>query len=243
MAVLVTRPGQDGIELCEAIQAQHTDAIHHPLIQFQSSDDIQSLPSKLHNADIVIAVSQHAVHYTQKILKEQQTTWPESVSYLAIGQKTAYKLGKVTQQKVHYPTISDSEHFLQLPQLQNVSQLSIVILRGNSGRELIFESLSNKNASVEYAEVYQRHPIPFNSEDSIQYWRSRNVDTLILTSSEQLSYLEQSMSKIQKDWLHTLSLLVPSQRIAILARELGYQNIVNTGSAANSDLLNAVSKN
>lgn len=192
---------------------------------------------------ILLSPSANTLFITlKKYSKNSKPSTSASVSYLAIGQKTAYKLGKVTQQKVHYPTISDSEHFLQLPQLQNVSQLSIVILRGNSGRELIFESLSNKNASVEYAEVYQRHPIPFNSEDSIQYWRSRNVDTLILTSSEQLSYLEQSMSKIQKDWLHTLSLLVPSQRIAILARELGYQNIVNTGSAANSDLLNAVSK-
>ncbi|MBD1559330.1 uroporphyrinogen-III synthase [Vibrio sp. S9_S30] len=242
MAVLVTRPGQDGIELCEALQALHTDAIHHPLIQFQPSKNSDALLNQLHHADIIIAVSQHAVHFTHKILKEQKAKWPESVSYLAIGQKTAYKLGKVTQQKVHYPTTSDSEHFLQLPQLQNVSQLSIVILRGSGGRELIFESLSNKKARVVYAEVYQRHPIPFNPENSIQYWRSRNVDTLIVTSSEQLCYLEQSMSTTQKDWLHTLSLLVPSQRIAILAREQGYQTIVNTGSAANSDLLNAVSK-
>lgn len=242
MAVLVTRPGQDGIELCEALTSLHIDAIHHPLIKLQPTQDHQPLLEKLQTADIIIAVSQHAVHYAHQILSQHRLSWPEGKLYLAVGQKTAYKLGKVAQQKVHYPTTSDSEHLLQLPQIQSVSQCSIIILRGNGGRELIYQSLLERDAKVEYIEVYRRSPLPFDPEQVIQHWRSRNIDTLVLTSGEQLQYLDSSLSEMQRNWLQTLSLLVPSQRIATIARELGYKNIVNIGSAANSDLLNAISK-
>lgn len=242
MAVLVTRPGQNGIELCVAMQARNIDAIHHPLIQFEPFENNESLLRKLHTADVIIAVSQHAVYFTQKIVEELQSEWPRNTSYLAIGQKTAYKLGNVTQQKVHYPSASDSEHFVQLPQLQAVDGQSIVILRGDSGRELIFDTLSNRKANVEYAEVYRRTVIPFNADDSVRYWRSRGVESLIVTSGEQLDCLEQPMTKTQQTWLHTLRLLVPSKRIATLATGLGYKNIVNTSGAANSDFLNSVNK-
>ncbi len=74
--------------------------------------------------------------------------------------KTAHYLSKCTQQKVHYPEVSDSEHLLRLPALQNVEQQQVLILRGNGGRELIKDALVRRGAKVHYSETYKRiHPI------------------------------------------------------------------------------------
>ncbi|MCV5388272.1 uroporphyrinogen-III synthase, partial [Escherichia coli] len=104
------------------------------------------LTTHLHQAQIVIAVSRHAVQCAQQILTSNGASWPKQAVDLAVGQKTAHYLSKCTQQKVHYPEVSDSEHLLRLPALQNVEQQQVLILRGNGGRELIKDALVRRGA-------------------------------------------------------------------------------------------------
>ncbi|OLQ93672.1 uroporphyrinogen-III synthase [Vibrio ponticus] len=237
MSVLVTRPGKQGLALCRQLEELGIKAIHHPLITIQAGEQLSSLKQQLPLADIIIAVSQHTVEFTHQALTNANLNWPNTAVYLAVGQKSAQFLSKAVNQKVHYPEVSDSENLLNLPLLQQVSGKRIIILRGNGGRELIYETLRERGAIVEYCEVYKRENLAFHSEIAVPFWQDRQIKQLIITSSGQLSFFIEQIAPQYRDWIFQLVLLVPSERIAIEARRVGFQTVVNTGSASNKDLL------
>ncbi|AUI87294.1 uroporphyrinogen-III synthase [Vibrio azureus] len=241
MAVLVTRPGEQGHELCSLLNHHGVKAIHHPLITINSMPDKVEWLQHLDKANIIIAISQHAVHYAEQILSNHNQSWPQQVIYLAVGQKTAHYLSMCTQQKVHYPhRFSDSEHLLQLTELKHVKKQNVLILRGNGGRELIKDELVKRGAAVHYGETYKRDLIPFDPARCLAMWKVQQVSQIVITSSEQLAYLCDPLTSEQLAWLNQQELYLPSQRVADLARQRGFSQIRCIGSASNQDLLTAL---
>ncbi|WP_070962904.1 uroporphyrinogen-III synthase [Vibrio sonorensis] len=243
MVVLVTRPNVEGHELCMMLNESGIASLHHPLINIEPSSKITGLDRALQRADIVIAVSQHAVSYAHQYLQEHALNWPKTSHYLAVGQKTAQLLSKLSQQKVNYPSQSDSEHLLELDELQNVAHQKIVILRGNSGRELIYQTLDKRMADVSYVETYTRQHLDFNSDSKVIQWQEAKVSHLVVTSSDQLTHFLSQLTSAQIHWIQTLQLYVPSERIARQAKALGFVYITNVGSATNKELLAALRLN
>ncbi|MBW3698539.1 uroporphyrinogen-III synthase [Vibrio sp. T187] len=237
MAVLVTRPGSEGLTLCQQLADAGIPSIHHPLIRIVENQQASELSTKLTNSDIVIAVSQHAVSSAQTILLQQHANWPQDVIYLGVGQKTAHKLSKATQQIVNYPDTSDSEHLLQLNELQDISGKTITILRGNGGRELIRDSLISQGAKVDYCETYHREFIAISSLDTFQHWKDNDITQVVITSQGQLEFLTSSTPPEYLPWLQQQQLFVPSQRIAARALQLGFSHVENTVSASNQILV------
>ncbi|HAS63183.1 MAG TPA: uroporphyrinogen-III synthase [Vibrio sp.] len=242
MTVLVTRPGEQGISLCHQLNQQGIKAINHPLIAIRAGEQLPCLVKSLPKADIIIAVSQHTIEFTHQYLTNANVSWSKTATYLAVGQKSAQFLSKFANQKVHYPERSDSENLLKLPQLKNVSGKHIVILRGNGGRELIYDTLVARGAHVEYCEVYKRENLAFRSEITVPFWQDSQVNQLIITSSGQLNFFIEHIAPPYRDWVLKLALFVPSERIAIEARRVGFHTVVNTGSASNKELLAALAK-
>ncbi|MDV6254041.1 uroporphyrinogen-III synthase [Vibrio sp. EA2] len=240
MAVLVTRPGEQGVRLCSLLESHGISAHHHPLIDIVADLTDTQLSAHLHHAHFIIAVSRHAVQCAQQILSNNGISWPKHAIYLAVGQKTAHNLSKCTQQKVHYPQVSDSEHLLQLPALNNVDQQTVVILRGNGGRELIKDALVRRGAKVHYSETYKREFIPFDPVSCISLWKTLRINQLIVTSGEQLDYLCSQLTTEQLAWLNQQELYIPSQRIADIAIQKGFTQVRCTGSASNQELLAAL---
>lgn len=240
MAVLVTRPGEQGAELCSLLKRHGICAYHHPLIDIVADQTDKHLSDHLNRAQIIIAVSKHAVQCAQKILASNQASWPKQAIYLAVGQKTAHYLSKCAQQKVHYPQVSDSEHLLRLPVLHNVQRQNVLILRGNGGRELIKDALVRRGAKVHYSETYKREFIPFDPVSCISLWKAQQINQIIVTSGEQLDYLCSQLTSEQLTWLNQQELYIPSQRIADIAVQKGFTQVRCTGSASNKELLAAL---
>lgn len=240
MTVLVTRPEAQGIELCQQLEQLGITALHHPLINIEAGPDLPSLLPDIQQCDTIIAVSQHAVLFSDQFLRNQHSNWPDSARYLAVGQKTAHLLSKAAGQSVNYPEVGDSEHLLELAELQSVSGQNIIILRGNGGRELIHQTLSERGAVVKYKEVYQRTDLPFSADRCFHQWQQSGVDTLVITSSHQLTFFMSQLDAPITQWARQLKLLVPSERIASDAKTMGFQYVVVTHSAANPDLVAAL---
>ncbi|MGO1191652.1 uroporphyrinogen-III synthase [Vibrio casei] len=241
MSVLVTRPGKDGEALCTMLQKHNIASLHHPLIQLEQGSGYTELPQDMETSDIIIAVSQHAVHWANHALQYYHADFPQQATYFAIGEKTAHSLTKLTQKEVIFPLISDSEHLLDLPALKSVKNKRILILRGNGGRELIYQTLSQRGARVHYNEIYQRNPISITDPTLWAHWQDAKVTQLVVTSGEQLEYLIQQIPKQYLRWLKQLTLYIPSQRIGQQAEKFGFLHIINTGSAANPILLDYLS--
>ncbi|WP_086981905.1 uroporphyrinogen-III synthase [Vibrio aphrogenes] len=242
MSVLVTRPGKDGEALCHSLQQHNIPSIHHPLIELRQGQDSPQLVSALSQCDLVIAVSQHAVHWAWQELQQHHQPFPSHLRYFAIGEKTAQLLHQFTQQEVLSPQISDSEHLLDLPALKLVKNQRILILRGNGGRELIHHTLQARGAMVEYNEIYRRVPLPINKHNTWEQWKMHGVSHLVITSGEQLAFFMSQVPKSYLSWVTQLTLYVPSQRIYQQAEHFEFSHIINTGSAANPVLLDYLSK-
>ncbi|CCJ95049.1 Uroporphyrinogen-III synthase [Cronobacter malonaticus 681] len=120
---------------------------------------------------------------------------------------------------------------LQLPELQN----------GNGGRELLGETLTERGATVTFCECYQRSAKIYDGTEEAHRWHTRGITTLVVTSGEMLRQLHDLMPPwYRENWLLRCRLVVVSERLATLARELGWQNILVADNADNDALLRAL---
>ncbi len=190
----------------------------------------------------MFALSQHAVAFAQSQLHQQDRKWPRLPTYFAIGRTTALALHTVSGQKILYPQDREiSEVLLQLPELQNIAGKCALILRGNGGRELIGDSLTARGAEVTFCECYQRCAIHYDGAEEAMRWQSREVTTVVVTSGEMLQQLWSLIPQWYREhWLLRCRLLVVSERLAKLARELGWQDIKVADNADNDALLRAL---
>lgn len=167
---------------------------------------------------------------------------PTSPRYFAIGRTTALALHTVSGQHIHYPLDREiSEVLLQLPELQNIAGKNALILRGNGGRELLGATLTERGAVVTFCECYQRSAKHYDGAEEAMRWQSRGVTTLVVTSGEMLQQLWSLIPQwYREQWLLHCRVVVVSERLALQARELGWQEIQVADSADNDALLRAL---
>ncbi|MBD1388002.1 uroporphyrinogen-III synthase [Neiella sp. HB171785] len=229
--VLLTRPEQECQALQQLLAADNIEAMCQPLFAIIPGRQLSSLAEQLAVADIVIAVSKHAVSMASRQLNQQ---WPSHIRCFAVGQATQQAWQQAGVEAIA-PQLETSEGLLALPQLANVAEQRIVILRGQRGRELLAEQLHQRGADVSYCECYQREAITLNSSQLVPYWQQQ-ISYLIITSGEQLNRLQALCDESQLPWLYSNTLITVSQRLADLARTMGFKQILVSASANNQAL-------
>lgn len=245
MSILVTRPSPASVELVTRLCALGRAAWSFPLIEFTPGRELPLLPQQLAAlapGDLVFALSQHAVEYAHPCLRQAGLTWPAALGYYAIGRSTALALHSVSGREVSWPHDREtSEMLLQLPTLRRLKGKSALILRGNGGRELLGETLAKRGAEVRFLECYQRCEKHYHGPSEGRRWRDRGIDTLVVTSGEMLQQLYQLFPMIDREeWLLRCRLIVVSDRLATLARELGWNHITVADGADNDALMRAL---
>lgn len=239
-AILITRPQPDGEQLGSQLLAQGWSVCYQPLLDFAPGPDLTRLPAYLDtltNTDIVIAVSRHAVNYASDYLQCQQRCWPTTPHYLAIGTATAtcWQQYGVDAEPADPAT---SEGLLALPATHRARQA--LLLRGQSGRELLTKTLRQRKIPVHTLACYQRQALVWDGSDAIAAWQQHDIDLIQVTSVEQLSLLLANIPGKHVDWLTQRTLVVPSQRLAAAAKNLGFIHIIVTAGASNQALLDAL---
>ena len=245
MSILVTRPSPAGEELVSRLRTLGQVAWHFPLIEFSPGRERSALADRintLQEGDLLFALSQHAVEFANAQLQQQSLSRTTAPRYFAIGRSTSLALHTVSGADVRYPLDREiSEVLLQLPELQNIAGKCALILRGNGGRELIGDSLTARGAEVTFCECYQRCAIHYDGAEEAMRWQSREVTTVVVTSGEMLQQLWSLIPQWYREhWLLRCRLLVVSERLAKLARELGWQDIKVADNADNDALLRAL---
>ena len=231
MSILVTRPLPQGEALVSRLRAMGRVAWSFPLIEFTPGRELPALGdalARLGPDDLLFALSQHAVEFAHARLQQQGLPWPTSPRYFAIGRTTALALHTVSGQNIRYP-------------LQNIAGKNALILRGNGGRELLGATLTERGARVTFCECYQRSAKHYDGAEEAMRWQSRGVTTLVVTSGEMLQQLWSLIPQwYREQWLLHCRLVVVSERLALQARELGWQEIQVADSADNDALLRAL---
>lgn len=242
MIPLVVRPEPQASSLSQALLAAGHQPVTSPLLNFVKGSELDRLPallSPLSSADYVIAVSVQAVNFTHTALLEQGIPWPNA-HYIAVGEATGNAFAAVGVLGAAVPDDPRSEGIISLPGLDELAGQRVVILRGNGGRHMIAPTLTDRGATVDYCEVYKREYSSDPHGKLVKSWQSQGVDSIIITSGGLLSHIVQLATANAKDWLLSRLLIVPSIRVVLEAKELGFTQIINAEGASNQALIAAL---
>ena len=244
LTVLITRPSNQVDSLRRAIESDGAKVLSLPLIEIRALNDaqaIQDLKDKVLQLDCyqsLIFVSNNAVSFGGEVINNYWPQFPLKVDVIAVGPTTAEAASERFACEVIQPTSGmTSEDILRLPQLQDVSEKKIGIVRGQGGRELLADTLRERGAIVDYLEAYSRTPIDYTSADFCNRLLEAGVNVLTVSSGESLDRLTHLLVDNRKK-LQQLNLLVPSQRVGRQAENAGYQQV---HSASGADPLSFVS--
>ncbi len=235
LGVLITRPRHQAQPLFDAINNNGGKPVLFPAIEITSPPNPALCKQQLQNAidyDDLIFISPNAVRFAiADITIDHQHLF-------AIGGATAKML-----QQHHIPhhltsgEKADSETLLASPLLGDMQGRRVLIIRGNGGRALLGDTLTNRGALVDYAEVYQRRCPDSNATSLLQKW-PRQIDAVIVTSNAIIDNLLHLCHN------HPLVLETPlvviSQRMRKHAQEQGFQQIQVAAGAAESELVDTL---
>lgn len=238
MVPLVVRPAAQANQLVQMLRQLGHAPLCCPLLETRPGCDLPHLGDMLREADLVIAVSMHAVHFAHYFLLQTGQTWPH-IDYFAVGQASADAFAEAGIQAL-CPADPRSEGLLALPALQGVSGRRVLILRGNDGRDLIARTLASRGALVHYCATYERHYPELDGDALTRHWQAAGLDSLLITSGELLQRLLALVPGPQRPWLYDRLLVVPSPRVAEMAEGAGFTRIVIAQGASNQALVAAL---
>ncbi len=215
--VIVTRPAHQAGAFCASVEAAGGTIIRFPTIEIQvSAGTTKALLTEIAEYDIVIYLSPNAVATAPP---------PKSLTgkLLAVGKATAKALQVAGQKNVISPkSTATSEALLLLPELQTISNQTILIVAGAGGRNLLTETLRARGAYVQKAEIYRR-VIPENDAQLLNPVSLAADKAVITFTSGDAARNFVSMVDTLAPALKQLPIVVGSGRIATICAELGFQ--------------------
>lgn len=224
--IVITRPREQAAGLLRYIEQLGGKPLLFPLLEITPVTDQAALReqlSRIAQFDLVIFISPNAVKYGMQALGKI----PDHVRVAAVGQSSAQALRDLGVQGITAPTERfDSEALLALHELHNISGWRVAILRGDGGRELLGDTLKSRGAQVEYITCYQRGKAHLDTA-ALQ---DAKPDVIAVTSSEALEHLWTMLVEQGRTGLAGTPLFVPHARIAELARQQGWREVVVSAS-------------
>ena len=218
--VLITRPAHQSRELAAAIGAAGGKVVRFPVLEIVGRDvaDIRNDLAGLATPDIVVFISSNAVTHGFAALRES------NAQLAAVGPTTRDALEALGATVNITPVGAfDSEHLLQHAALQNPGGRNVLIVRGQSGRELLAETLTARGANVDYLCAYRREPYPHTAAeiDSLESrLREGAVQYVTIMSVESMQQLLRILPSRCLPLLRQSALVAPSARVLRKASEL-----------------------
>ncbi len=243
VGVLVTRPESQAVALSRMLEDAGARVYRLPAMDIVGTTDRPQLRAALGPLDRfhwVIFVSANAVRHGRFLLDERQIP-----KIAAVGPATAGVVASLGLTVSLVPADGfDSEALLASPELNDVANRRVLIVRGDGGRELLGEELRRRGADVVYAEVYARRcaqPVPGTVPAVEQAWSEGRIQAVTATSAELLRCLVEILSPDGRAQLKGSVLLAGGERIAEAARAMGHEGeIVVARGADDASLTDAL---
>lgn len=243
--VIVTRPLGQADALAQKIAAIGRDAIVFPLLEIQPLADVGELSAALADLAsyaVVAFVSPNAIDAAFA----RQPQWPRDIVFAVMGEGSRAALARhgITPSTAHVVSPHDAERtdsqtLLQALDVAALKGRQVLIIRGESGRELLADELRAAGVKVKQVAAYRR--VAPNLDKARRAQLLSLLDShndWIITSSEALRILLQMVEQIAgPDGVAKMQqqhLIVPHVRIEESARTLGFADITLTGSGDDS---------
>lgn len=239
--VVITRPAAQAEALALRLSASGCPVRLFPLLEIQPLADTTELSAtlaKLNDYAMVAFVSPNAIDAVFAHLAD----WPKNVIAAVVGEGSRIALARHGVTDANATIISpsdkqrtDSETLLLELDLDALRGKKVLIVRAESGRELLADQLRAAGVDVEQIVAYQRLA-PTLDQARLVALRAllAEQNDWIITSSEALRLLKQMVEQADPaaGWQHlqNKTLILPHPRIAETARECGFTHINLCGS-------------
>ncbi|MEC4722142.1 uroporphyrinogen-III synthase [Noviherbaspirillum sp. CPCC 100848] len=239
--VIVTRPLAQAEPLAQRIAGAGRRAVVFPLLEIHPLGDETTLRKTLRalgDYAMVAFVSPNAIHAAMRHIEE----WPAQVAIAVVGEGSKAALAAHGITPANFTIFSprdahrtDSQTLLEALDAESMRGRRVLIVRGETGRELLADALRAHGAEVEQLAAYRRIAPRLDdaAKAQLQSLAAQPADWLI-TSSEALRILlqlvrevigEEGVVKMQQQ-----NIYVPHVRIAETANAMGFLHVVETGS-------------
>lgn len=229
--IVVTRPAHQAAGLAGLIRDAGGNPILFPVLEILDTENLQPLIDAIARLDeyrLAVFISPNAVLRTMNQVAARRA-WPGHLRVAAVGKGGVRELRRFGINGIIAPDrMSDSEHLLALPELQDVSGQRVIIFRGDGGRELLGDTLAARGALVDTVECYRRVQPRVDAAPLLKAWARNEVHAVTVTSSEGLRNLFEMVGRLGQSWLRRTPVFASHPRIAAAARELGCTIVVDT---------------
>ena len=227
------------VELAKRLDAAGRSTVVFPLLEISPLPDTTGLRAaldRLHEFALAAFVSPNAIDATFAHICQ----WPTTVALAVMGESSRQALARhgVTADKYFITSPldarrSDSQTLLEALDLAQLRSAKVLILRGETGRELLADALRSAGAEVEQIAAYRRTATVLTPSLTIELRHLLNTDNCwVITSSEALQVLMQHVEQVEPQSgvvkIQRKKLFVPHVRIQEVALALGFQSVVLT---------------
>lgn len=239
--VIVTRPLAQATAFAERVAAIGRQALIFPLLDILPLADDTTLLGALADLNhyaLVAFVSPNAIDAVMTRI----ASWPKSVPIAIMGEGSRAALAAHgiddSSAKIISPRNTertDSETLLDELDLPALRGRKVLIVRGETGRELLAERLTGAGCQIEQIAAYRR-VAPVLTPDKRQTLQSLldGEHDWIITSSEGLRILMDMVAQLQDATyvvkMQQQRIIAPHMRIAETARNAGFIHVDQTGS-------------
>jgi len=242
--VVITRPRAQAEGLAQAVAALGRTPVLLPLLDIAPLADPSALQAALAGLDsfaLVAFVSPNAIDAALAHLPERLAAWPRQVALAVLGEGSRAALARhgLTEANATIvgpqdPIRSDSENLLASLDLAALRGKRVLIVRGESGRELMAEGFRAAGAEVSVVPAYRRS-VPRLTPELAATLRGLLLEPndWLLTSSEALRGLFDLLRQADRSLVAKMQqqhVIVPHARIAETAKALGLAHVTLTGS-------------
>ena len=230
--IVITRPREHAPALAERIRAAGGDPILFPTIEIlppENPEMVSRVIARLERFQLAIFVSPTAAMRGHAMVSATRA-WPEGLRVAAVGAGTARALVGLGFPDVIAPsTEADSEALAALAELRDLRGHSVVIFRGQGGREWLRGELERRGALVEYLECYRRAQPDAHAGALLARWQAGGVEAVSITSAEGLANFFAMLGPTGGRYLRATPVFVPHPRIELAARKLDIREVIVTG--------------
>lgn len=238
--VVLTRPEGDNSRLESTLAAQGYDTYIQPLLRIASLPESELPdPPDLTGDDLCIFISANAARMGLPTLMGGMVE--NGIVSFAVGPRTANVL-EVEGLPVIVPEQMDSEGLLALPELSDVQGRRVVIVKGEGGREVLARELEAKGALVEEYICYRRESALVDSDTFCASLLDYEKIIFQANSGQTLAALTTVLEQCEGASFLQQCVIVPSQRVADDARNLGWQRVAVADNASDDAFLAALTK-
>jgi uroporphyrinogen-III synthase len=242
--VLVTRPEGQADGLIRGLQAAGCRPVHLPLLRIEAIDPLpgpmRQIVQDLDRYDHVLFISANAARCGLACLDEFWPQGPAGQRYWAVGQSTAAVLEARGLEVDRPESDMTSEGLLAMPGLADLRNQRCLIVRGEGGREHLAAELRKRGAQVDALVCYRRAAMEHDTQELKARIGDQPVDVVLISSGEGVEHLSRLLRNREQSNLAGATLFAPSDRVAALARDLGWPRVRAVENASDAAMLAAV---